>query len=295
MDADVFRMASPLDVPSSSPISASQIHVDPSEHDQGLKRIEWMLSQAKSHALDIRNSALPSYGDLTSLNLGGLIRSSISDSILTDIAVDYLSLLKTSSAIYERNGDYALGLFSSGWCRYLDSASRRLCGCDDNKAALCSGKWLCHESCWTEASLSAITTRDSVDIPCAGGLRLYAIPIIANDEVVGAINFGYGDPPRDPAELMRIATAFKVDYQELYKSAMEYESRPPFIIEIAKERLLSSARLIGSMVESKLAERKLRAERDRVKEYMDVAGVMLTSIDLSGTITMINRRGCELL
>ncbi len=154
-----------------------------------------MLSQARNHALDIRNSALPPYGDLTALNVGGLIKTSISESILTDIAVDYLSLLKTSSAIYECNGDYALGLFSSGWCQYLDNASRRLCETDDNKAALCSGKWLCHESCWSQASQTAIATRSPTDIPCAGGIRLYAFPIMVGNEVIGVINFGYATLP----------------------------------------------------------------------------------------------------
>ena len=296
MDAAGSRPGSILDGPSLSPTIASPPDgVDPSAQDHGLKRIEWMLSQAKSHALDLRNSALPPYGDLTSLNTGGLIRSSIADSILTDIAVDYLSLLKTSSAIYEINGDYALGLFSSGWCRHLDNASRRLCGTDDNKTALCSGKWLCHESCWSEASKTAIAIRGPADIACAGGIRLYTIPILANNVVVGVINFGYGDPPQDPGELMKIATAYHVDYQELHQLALEYESRPPFIIEIAKERLLSSARLIGSMVESKIAERELRAERDRTQEYLDVVGVLIACVDAAGNLTMLNRRGCDLL
>ena len=222
MDAAGSRPGSPFDdLPSSPTIASPQDEADSWVHDHRLRRIEWMLSQTKSHALDIRNSALPSYGNLTALNVGGLIKNSISESILTDIAVDYLSLLKTSSAIYEFNGDYALGLFSSGWCRYLDSASRRLCETDDNKAALCSGKWLCHESCWSEASQTAIATRSPIDIPCAGGIRLYAIPILANNEVVGAINFGYGDPPRDPGELMKIASTYKVDYQMLHQLAME--------------------------------------------------------------------------
>ncbi len=54
-------------------------------------------------------------------NISGLIFQSVDENIITDIATDYLSLIETSTAIYERNSDYALGLFSSGWCRFLNN------------------------------------------------------------------------------------------------------------------------------------------------------------------------------
>ena len=57
------------------------------------------------------------------------------------------------------------------------------------------------------------------------------------------------------------------------EKAKSYESRPFFIIEIAKERLQTSAKLIGSMIEHKRAEEKiLRREEDlkkRMKELED--------------------------
>jgi len=223
---------------------------------ESLRRLEWML--AKQSTVEPGAEQGPSYGDLTRLNTCRLILDLVGRDVLSDIVADYMNLLGTSSAVYEKNGDYAFGLFTSSWCQFLDRASRRLCGTADNQAALHSGKWLCHESCWTACSRRAIETGEPVDVPCAGGLRILAVPIRAGDEIVGSINFGYGDPPRDAQKLRKLACAFGVSEAELRRHVESYESRPPFLIEVAKSRLLASARLIGEIVERKRAEEALR-------------------------------------
>ncbi|MHA2306635.1 MAG: PAS domain S-box protein, partial [Candidatus Hodarchaeales archaeon] len=47
--------------------------------------------------------------------------------------------------------------------------------------------------------------------------------------------------------------------------------------------------------EYKRVEESLRKERDLAQKYLDIAGVMMVAIDASQIVTLINKRGCEIL
>ncbi|MFH1310194.1 MAG: ATP-binding protein [Candidatus Omnitrophota bacterium] len=226
--------------------------------DKELYRIGWLLSKNSKFTAKSRQKIYSQpYGDLSKHNTCRVLLDSVGKDILTDIVNDYLNFLETSSAVYEENGDYALGLFSSGWCRLLDKASRNLCKTKNNLTAIKSGKWHCHESCWTKASLNSIKKARPIDVECAGGLHLYAVPIRADKKIIGSINFGYGDPPQDIKKLQKISKLYKIDLNKLKKEAAKYASRPTFLISIAKQRLKIAAKLIGEIVERKKTEKAL--------------------------------------
>jgi two-component system sensor kinase FixL len=59
-------------------------------------------------------------------------------------------------------------------------------------------------------------------------------------------------------------------------------------IQIALERRRAAEML-------RMTEQEIRRERDTAQNYLDVAGVMILSLDADGVVTLINRRGCAIL
>ena len=261
--------------------------IERKQAEENLRSIEWMLSNKTSN----KETYFPEYGDVSELNRDGLILSSVGKKQLRSIAAEYLDLLETSTAIYEKNGDYALGIFTSGWCQLMDSASRKLCNTEANQKALESGKWLCHESCWKDAHLSMKESRP-VEIECKGGIKMYAVPVRANGEIVGAINFGYGNPPTDETELKKLANRYKIPIHELKKQAEEYKPRPQFIIDYAKERIQTAAKTLGYIIENNLIKEKISQEKLYLRTILQATTEGFWVVDSKRNITQVNDAYC---
>ncbi|HWQ53680.1 MAG TPA: PAS domain-containing protein [Bryobacteraceae bacterium] len=277
---------------------------------EGRRKLAWWNDHGTP--LEVR-----SRGEISALNRCRVLADAVTEEVLKDIASDFLELLDSSAAVFEKNGDCAISLQTSGWCRLLDDASRELCRTSDDREALACGKWLCQEMC-RRASNSAIETREAVDTECPGGIRVFAMPIFAGGDLVGSISFGYGDPPTEPGRLAEIAARYGAEIDDLSRVAASHESRPPFIIESAKRRLVTSARLIGALVERKRAETALlasyRAEQDaadRLRRLQAVTAalgeavttdqvldtiitrVMESTGALTGLLSLLNEDGTE--
>jgi PAS domain S-box-containing protein len=56
-----------------------------------------------------------------------------------------------------------------------------------------------------------------------------------------------------------------------------------------------SARLAAIAIEHKQAEQALRKERDKAQRYLDTVEAIIVALDEDGNITLINRKGCEIL
>ncbi|MGD8309800.1 MAG: PAS domain S-box protein, partial [Chromatiales bacterium] len=53
--------------------------------------------------------------------------------------------------------------------------------------------------------------------------------------------------------------------------------------------------IVHDITERKRAEQAIAQERERARQYLDIAGAMLVALDRDGRIELINRRGCEVL
>ncbi|MBF0459280.1 MAG: PAS domain S-box protein [Nitrospirae bacterium] len=236
------------------------------------------------------------YADLTELNQHRDLLDTVGKAALERIARSYLDLLETSTTIYEVDGSYATALFSSGYCKLLDSASRELCNTSDNAEAIACGKWLCHESRWTNASKITIETGVPYDLrPCNGGLNIYAAPIKAFGRIVGSINCGYGQPPSDDKTINELSEKYNVDKAKLREMAQEYKERPEYIIEAIKRNILLSADLIGDIYErNKLAsELSVKEEQLHTAFEFSTIGIAITSPE-KGWVT-VNEKICNMM
>ncbi|MBF0295569.1 MAG: transporter substrate-binding domain-containing protein [Magnetococcales bacterium] len=244
------------------------------EQERELKQLEWLLKPKVFTA----DAFQPVYGDITRFNTDRTILDALGAATLETIVSEFMGMLSTSSAVYEINGDYAAGIFSSGWCQMMDSASFRLCGSDDPVQALGSGKWLCHESCWSEAVRPALASGLPNDIECKGGIRLYSVPIRLGERIIGGINFGYGSPPNRREKWLALAEAYRLDIREIEKQAREYQPRPQFVIDLAKHRLAEAANLIALLVAKKESEDALRHAKEQAEGAAQVKGDFLAAM-----------------
>ncbi|MFQ5822197.1 MAG: MEDS domain-containing protein, partial [Candidatus Heimdallarchaeota archaeon] len=87
-------------------------------------------------------------------------------------------------------------------------------------------------------------------------------------------------------------TKHKQTEEMLQKTKEELEHR---IAQQIADLRQANKQLQREITERKWAEESLQAERDNVQQYLDVAGVILVVINEKCKVTLINKKGCEVL
>ena len=231
------------------------------------------------------------------------LKSIIGEKLLNETQDAYLKYLESSAAIYEVNGNYAAALFTSKYCNFLNEASRKLAGKTDEEA-LKSGKWICHEDCWA-TSLKSIKDKKPCEMECSGGIKIYAAPIIAEGMVIGSNNAGVSNPPTDEKKIKEIAERYKIDSKELLKVAKEYTPRPEYVVNAAKNHILTAAGTIAEIflrrqadeeiLLRKQAERKLKQVAEERRNTFDAIGDLAFILDKDSKFVNVNKFFCNTL
>ena len=75
-------------------------------------------------------------------------------------------------------------------------------------------------------------------------------------------------------------------------------SKVPVDVGLGPVHVLNGMMVVASLrdiSDRRRAEENLRRERDRAQRYLDTVQTIMVSMDMDGRITMINRKGCEIL
>jgi PAS domain S-box-containing protein len=104
----------------------------------------------------------------------------------------------------------------------------------------------------------------------AGFRSMMLISLISKDQVIGVLNFQTTQPNAYAEKDAKLAERVSSQIAGAIANAQLYNER-------------------------KQAEEALRKEKDKAQKYLDVAGVILMVIEASQRVSLINKRGCEVL
>ena len=85
------------------------------------------------------------------------------------------------------------------------------------------------------------------------------------------------------------------DDEPLFEALSAQAGRIYERLSLAAAARKRAGELEHQILDRQRAESTVRYERDRAQRYLDVAQVILLNLDVEGRITLINRKGCELL
>ncbi len=199
------------------------------------------------------------------------LKEAIDEKTLTTLQRMLMQFLHSSTALYEADGTYVYGVFEGEYCELLNKVSYENEGSNEEEV-IGFKKWICQEDCWNMSRLS-IQDKEPIEMECSGGIKVYAVPIIYKEQVIGSINAGITNPPLKRKKLEQVSQKYGIDIDELAKNAYQYRSMSKEETEIARLQLRMAALLISSLYESKLkqieAEKQLLLRNNQLQAVIE--------------------------
>ncbi len=86
-----------------------------------------------------------------------------------------------------------------------------------------------------------------------------------------------------------------------FELSMLRKDKTSFIVEAHARRIKNALEntvihvIMRDVTDRKKSEENLRQEKNRAQNYLNIAGVMIMTLDREGRVTLINKKGCEIL
>jgi len=154
-----------------------------------------------------------------------------------------------------------------------------------------------------ESSPDAITVTDlNGNITDCNQATLQTLGYSRKEEIVGKSSFefiarkDFEKTKQIMEKIFEQGSLKNVEYSTIAKDGHEFptetsasvvrdtQGNPRHIVAISKD-----------ITERKKMEEMVKQERDKAQRYLDIAGVILRVLDTDGRVTLINRKGCEVL
>jgi len=190
---DVSLSVSPLKDPSGRVVGTSRISRDISDRkriQRELDRLRWMLAPPSPDD-PIPQPPQSSVCSLARSKVASEILDAAGETLLAEIAATFHALMGTFFAVHEANGELAYGVRAAVWRHFLEDSPTQPCASTGVCEPRACGKWLGRESPGKDACAQAVERGQPVDLESTCGLRVYAVPVHAGGQVVGAIGLGY--------------------------------------------------------------------------------------------------------
>ncbi len=139
---------------------------------------------------------------------------------------------------------------------------------------------------WSTEMFRIVGLSPGADVPTIGEFLDKVVHEEDRDRVSRTISRGVADCPRKD----------RIEYRVVRPDGRVRHVQTVF--EITRVDGTGQVRLTGTLqdlTDRKRIEYALRMERDRAQRYLDLVDVVVMALDLEGRVTLMNRRGCELL
>ncbi|MCK5238243.1 MAG: PAS domain S-box protein, partial [Candidatus Thorarchaeota archaeon] len=127
------------------------------------------------------------------------------------------------------------------------------------------------------------------------------VPGLDKESMIGVPVYEVRNP--EEADTLRSKLELIMETKESIEYQVEYDDNiaGKIIFNVRIKPVLKNKEIVGFTVNSQdvtaynLATQRIREERDRAEKYLDIVGSMVVSLDTNGIVTLINRKGCEIL